>query len=223
MTRMQDEANQLGRDRDRRRPPRGEVAPVGQPHHRVPLPRHRGGQELRRGDPARTDHHHLPRQLMTVPAEAPGDLPEAAARRFAEGPSPPVSPCPTSPPACRWAWSRSATSRASASCSGSGTGWAPRSGPSADRRLRAATAVRTRRHGSARTVSSRPNTVRWGQNFEQPWIESAWSNGFGTAYSRMLEEAAAVGAHGVVGRARLRRAPGDMGVVEFRLRGTAVR
>ena len=63
----------------------------------------------------------------------------------------------------------------------------------------------------------------WGQNFEQPWLESAWSNGFGTAYSRMLEEAAAVGAHGVVGVLDTAEHLSDMGVVEFRLRGTAVR
>jgi uncharacterized protein YbjQ (UPF0145 family) len=63
----------------------------------------------------------------------------------------------------------------------------------------------------------------WGQNFEQTWLESAWSNGFGTAYSRMLEEAAAVGAHGVVGVVDTAEHLSDMGVVEFRLRGTAVR
>jgi hypothetical protein len=63
----------------------------------------------------------------------------------------------------------------------------------------------------------------WGQNFEQPWIESAWSNGFGIAYTRLLEEATSLGAHGVVGLVDTAEHLGDMGVVEFRLRGTAVR
>jgi hypothetical protein len=63
----------------------------------------------------------------------------------------------------------------------------------------------------------------WGQNFEQTWIESAWGNGFGTAYMRMLEEATSLGAHGVVGVVDTAENLSDMGVVEFRLRGTAVR
>src|SRR6202789_1561999 len=29
----------------------------------------------------------------------------------------------------------------------------------------------------------------WGQNLEQTWIETAWADGYGSAYSRMLEEA----------------------------------
>ena len=41
MTRMQDEANALGGDRDRGSTPGGEVPPVGLAHHRIPLPRHR--------------------------------------------------------------------------------------------------------------------------------------------------------------------------------------
>jgi hypothetical protein len=63
----------------------------------------------------------------------------------------------------------------------------------------------------------------WGQNYEQSWIEDAWGQGFGTAYSRMLEEAAAVGAHGVVGVVDSADRLGDLGVLEFHLRGTAVR
>jgi hypothetical protein len=63
----------------------------------------------------------------------------------------------------------------------------------------------------------------WGQNYEQSWIEDAWAQGFGTAYSRMLEEAAAVGAHGVVGVVDSADRLGDLGVLEFHLRGTAVR
>ena len=29
----------------------------------------------------------------------------------------------------------------------------------------------------------------WGQNVEQTWVEQAWSDGYGSAYGRMLEEA----------------------------------
>ena len=39
----------------------------------------------------------------------------------------------------------------------------------------------------------------WGQNLEQPWVEEAWAQGYGTAYARMLEEAGTLGAHGVIG------------------------
>src|SRR3984957_9427847 len=39
----------------------------------------------------------------------------------------------------------------------------------------------------------------WGQNLEQTWVEQAWSQGYHTSYARMLEEATAFGAHGVIG------------------------
>jgi len=39
----------------------------------------------------------------------------------------------------------------------------------------------------------------WGQNYQQTWVESAWNEGFTSSYSRMLEEATELGAHGVVG------------------------
>lgn len=39
----------------------------------------------------------------------------------------------------------------------------------------------------------------WGQNVEQTWVEEAWSQGYGSAYNRMLEEATGFGAHGVIG------------------------
>ena len=63
----------------------------------------------------------------------------------------------------------------------------------------------------------------WGQNMEQPWIEDAWRSGFGAANSRMVEEATDLGAHGVVGVADSWRPLTDLGVLEFHLRGTAVR
>jgi hypothetical protein len=63
----------------------------------------------------------------------------------------------------------------------------------------------------------------WGQNYEQSWVEDAWGQGFGTAYTRMLEEATALGAHGVVGVVDSASRLGDLGVLEFHLRGTAVK
>jgi uncharacterized protein YbjQ (UPF0145 family) len=63
----------------------------------------------------------------------------------------------------------------------------------------------------------------WGQNIEQPWIEDAWRAGFGAALGRMVEEAGALGAHGVVGVTDSWHPLADLGVLEFHVRGTAVR
>jgi hypothetical protein len=63
----------------------------------------------------------------------------------------------------------------------------------------------------------------WGQNFEQSWVEDAWRQGFDAAYGRMLEEASAGGAHGVVGVTDSSQPLSDMGVLEFRVQGTAVK
>lgn len=63
---------------------------------------------------------------------------------------------------------------------------------------------------------------RWGYNFEQPWVEAGWSQGFGSAYGRMVEEAATAGAHGIVGVVDRARFLAEQNVVEFHLTGTAV-
>lgn len=63
----------------------------------------------------------------------------------------------------------------------------------------------------------------WGQNYQQNWMEDAWRSGFNSAYARMMEEAQALGAHGVVGVIDSENPLSDTGVVEFHLRGTAVR
>ncbi len=62
----------------------------------------------------------------------------------------------------------------------------------------------------------------WGQNLEQPWVEEAWANGYGTAYSRMLEEAGTLGAHGVIGVIDRVSNVADSGTTEFHFLGTAV-
>jgi hypothetical protein len=63
----------------------------------------------------------------------------------------------------------------------------------------------------------------WGQNYEQSWIEDAWRQGFDSAYERMSEEASTVGAHGIVGVVDATQPLGDLGVLEFRVQGTAVK
>ena len=63
----------------------------------------------------------------------------------------------------------------------------------------------------------------WGQNYEQTWVQDAWNQGFTSAYQRMLEEATTLGAHGVVGVIDTQTPLGDMGVIEFHVRGTAVK
>jgi hypothetical protein len=62
----------------------------------------------------------------------------------------------------------------------------------------------------------------WGQNYEQTQVESAWAQGFGSAYARMLDEASEAGAHGVVGVVDRARVLTDTAVTEFHLLGTAV-
>jgi hypothetical protein len=62
----------------------------------------------------------------------------------------------------------------------------------------------------------------WGQNLEQPWVESAWSAGYGAAYARMLDEATALGAHGVIGVVDRVTPVADSQTSEFHFLGTAV-
>jgi uncharacterized protein YbjQ (UPF0145 family) len=63
----------------------------------------------------------------------------------------------------------------------------------------------------------------WGQNYQQTWIEAAWTEGFSSAYSRMLEEATALGADGIVGVVDTQSSLSDAGIIEFHLLGTAVK
>ncbi len=63
----------------------------------------------------------------------------------------------------------------------------------------------------------------WGQNYEQTWIEQSWTVGFSAAHERMCAEATQLGAHGVVGVVDTETALAGAGVIEFHLRGTAVR
>lgn len=62
----------------------------------------------------------------------------------------------------------------------------------------------------------------YGFNYEQTWVENNWVRGFGLAYERMVEEAAAAGAHGIVGITDAMGGLAGTGAVEFQIRGTAV-
>jgi hypothetical protein len=62
----------------------------------------------------------------------------------------------------------------------------------------------------------------WGQNFEQTWVESAWAQGYGAAFGRMLEEAQAHRAHGVIGVVDRVENVADTGTTQFHFLGTAV-
>ena len=73
-------------------------------------------------------------------------------------------------------------------------------------------------HGVMGTADHRT----WGQNYEQPWVEQAWAQGYGSAFERMVEEAGDVGAHGVIGVSASARQLTDAAVTEFHFLGTAV-
>jgi uncharacterized protein YbjQ (UPF0145 family) len=62
----------------------------------------------------------------------------------------------------------------------------------------------------------------WGQNYEQTWVEDAWLQGFGSAFTRLIEEAQQVGAHGIIGVTDTSHNLADMNVAEFHVLGTAV-
>ena len=157
---------------------------------------------------------------MTVPAEVPGDLPEAAVRRFAEGAFTSgltvpdfaaclqmgLEPVGFTQGYCVMQWQFYGSSPFGlGGFGGQGT-------------IRGYTENFSCPHGM---VSGEHRA--WGQNYEQAWVQDAWTTGFTTALDRMVEEAASGGAHGIVGVVDSSAPLADMGVVEFRVQGTAVR
>ncbi len=187
MTRMQDEAGQPERQRHRGRAARGEVAPVGFAHHRVPRARHGGDEDHRRGHAAEADHDHLARQLMT-------DADRFGRPRRTAGPGGGgLARGGPAPAAVRRVLVRPHRARLRG---------LPRARPRAGRAgaglLRHAMGlVRARLGLHARHVAVRlrdravtaaySETYRcphgyvsaehrtWGQNLEQPWVEEAWA------------------------------------------------
>lgn len=63
---------------------------------------------------------------------------------------------------------------------------------------------------------------RGGLLIEDPWREGSWNEGFDLALARLVDDASALGAHGVVGIRGSSKRIGGGGVVERRLLGTAV-
>jgi Putative heavy-metal-binding len=62
----------------------------------------------------------------------------------------------------------------------------------------------------------------FGVNYEQTWLEDSWATGWGLARERMVEEADALGAHGIIGVVDDLRPLTGSSTVEFRMSGTAV-
>jgi hypothetical protein len=157
---------------------------------------------------------------MTVPAEEPGQLPEAAVRRLAEGAFTSGLTVPDFA-AClqmglepvgfvqgycvmQWQWHGGLPMGG-----GFGYQWGG---------VRGYSETFNCPHGM---ISAEHRS--WGQNYEQSWVEDAWASGFTTALERMIAEATGAGAHGVVGVVDSSGPLSDMGVVEFKVQGTAVR
>jgi hypothetical protein len=154
---------------------------------------------------------------------APPDLPEAAVRRlesgiFSSGLTVPdfaacldlgLQPMALVQGFCvmRWGWY------------GSGSGYMRGASPWSGGQQTAGAYSETYRcpHGF---VSNEHRT--WGQNLEQSWVEDAWAQGYGTAYARMVEEATAQGAHGIIGVVDQVSNLADTGTTEFHFLGTAV-
>lgn len=63
----------------------------------------------------------------------------------------------------------------------------------------------------------------WGANSEQLLLHGVWKRGFDAAFSRMLDQAKAAGAHGVIGVRDDRHGFADTPALEYRVTGTAVR
>ena len=81
----------------------------------------------------------------------------------------------------------------------------------------------TRRPTGARTGSCRTSTGCGARTWSRPGSKQAWSDGYGSAYSRMLEEATALGAHGVIGVVDRVTHLADTGTTEFHFLGTAIK
>ncbi len=62
----------------------------------------------------------------------------------------------------------------------------------------------------------------YGMNYELTWLEQSWATGWGLAVGRMVDEAASLGATGIVGVIDDMRPLAGANTVEFRASGTAV-
>lgn len=62
----------------------------------------------------------------------------------------------------------------------------------------------------------------WGQNYQQAQVEDAWQAGFDAAHNRMVQQAQALGAQGIIGVVDRTRSMDGFDGTEFHLTGTAV-
>ena len=157
---------------------------------------------------------------MTVPAEQPGDLPEAAVRRFTEGAFTSGLTVPDFAACLQMGLEPVGFTQGYCVMQWQFYGMSPFGigGFGGQVQIRGYSETFGCPHGM---VSAEHRA--WGQNYEQAWVQDAWTTGFSTAFGRMVEEAASAGAHGIVGVVDSSQPLADMGVVEFRVQGTAVR
>lgn len=156
--------------------------------------------------------------LSTGPEGEPGDLPEAAGRRLSGG-----------------AWSSGLSVADFTSCVAMGMeplGFVQ--GYAVMQWSWFGTYQRQAIYGAARSGYSEnypcphggfidPEHRGFGVNFEQGWVEDGWTTGWTLACERMVEEAASLGAHGVIGVSDEMSHLGSTGLAEFSSRGTAVK
>ena len=223
MTRMQDEANELGAS--------------GIVGVRLEEKSHQWGSHtieflslgtavvktVRRGHPAHAHHHHLARQLMTVPAESsPGDLPEAAVRRFAEGAFTSGLTVPDFAACLQMGLEPVGFAQGYCVMQWQWYGMSPMGGAASA--TSGAASAATPRPGTAPTAWSPPSTGPGARTTSSPGWRTPGRRGSPpptTAWSRRPPSA---GAHGDRRAWSTRPAPlADMGVLEFQVQGTAVR
>ena len=63
---------------------------------------------------------------------------------------------------------------------------------------------------------------QYGMNYEKTWIEGAWTTAFAGAFTRLVDEAKGLGAHGVIGIVERTEHHSESSAYEFSLSGTAV-
>ena len=192
MTRMQDEAGTPERERHRRRAARGEVAPVGLAHHRVPRPRHGGDQ----GHAARSRCRSRPRSSRSTTDDRPrrSGRPRRTAGPGGGGPArgrrapPAVGRVLLGPHRARLRRlprARPRAGRARAGLLRDAVGLVrARLGLHARHvavRLAAPRCRRrTRRPTAARTATSRPSTASGDRTSNSRGSKQAWAQGYGT-------------------------------------------
>ena len=158
--------------------------------------------------------------MATVPGGAASDLPEAAARRlgsssFSSGLSIPdfaaclhmgLRPVGLVQGFCAMAWNPSWYLPGQSYAGYAVQGWGNE----------------LNRYYCPHQIMHSQEHPRFGFNVEATAIEAVWAQGYNATYQRMLEEAGALGAHGVIGVTDATKSLIGPNVREFHLFGTAV-